>query len=115
MSESLKILACKSCLRDSPGEGVFASPESIEKEYKEKLKEGWMRKTSSFELHGCFAECENFHCLRVFKGKKGFHLKKISNPEKIDQVIEWMRHAKKSDGFEVPECLKENLLYPIKE
>ncbi len=113
MSEALKILACKSCLRDNPGEGVFASPENAEKEYRGKLKEGLFRKTAHFELHSCFAECENFHCVRVLKGKVGVHLKQISSPQKIDEVIEWVKLSKQTNSLEVPECLKENLLYEV--
>ncbi len=115
MSAPLKILACKSCLRDNPGKGVFSSPESYEKEYKEKLKEGLFRKTAQFELQSCFAECEHFHCVRVMKGKTGVHLKKISSPEKIGEVIEWVKQAKRTNFFEVPENLKENFLYEVKE
>ena len=113
MSDHFEILACKSCLRDNPGEGVFATPESCEKEYREKLKEGLFRKTAHFELHSCFAECEHFHCVRVMKGKTGVHLKKISSPQKIDEVIEWVRLSKQINSFEVPEGLKGNFLYLI--
>lgn len=115
MSESFKILACKSCLRDNPGEGIFSSPESAEKEYREKLKEGLFRKTAGFELHACFAECENFHCVRVLRGKEGFHLKQISSVRKIEEVIEWVRLAKQTNFFEVPEGLKGNFLYEVEE
>ncbi len=115
MSDSFKILACRSCLRDNPGEGVFASPENCEKEYKAKLKEGLFKKTAHFELQSCFAECEHFHCVRVMKGKVGVHLKQISSPEKIDEVIEWVRLAKQTNSFEVPDHLKGHFLYDLKE
>lgn len=115
MTSSLKILACRACIRDNPGEGEFATPESVEKAYREKLKEGWMRKTADFELHSCFAECENFHCVRVFKGAEGYHLKKISSPHMLDELVKWLREAKNSQDFELPEILRENLLYPIQK
>lgn len=115
MSDKIKILACKSCLRDNPGEAAFSSPENYEKAYKEKLKEGLFRKSAHFELHSCFAECEHFHCVRVMKGNVGVHLKKISSPEKINEVIEWVKSSKQTNSFEVPEHLKEHLLYPIEE
>lgn len=115
MSDAFKILACKSCLRDNPGEGVFATPESAGKAYREKLKEGLFRKIAHFELHSCFAECEHFHCVRVFKGKMGVHLKQISSPEKIDEVTEWVKHSKQTNSFDVPEHLKDNLLYSFEE
>src|ERR1700752_2959405 len=74
-----KVVVCRTCVRDNPGEGPFANPEITEKTYREKLKEGFFRSAAELNLHNCFNYCEQYYCVQVLGPTHGFQLKKISS------------------------------------
>ena len=111
----LKLTICRTCLRDNPGEGPWASIETLDQEYKKHLGSGWFNKTAEISYQNCFAQCENFYCLQVTAQGSGYLLKKISTPEKIQAVVNWIREAKaqKQNKLKVPDCLAEHVIAPV--
>ena len=113
-NKKLKLLVCRTCIRDNPGQGIFATVDSLTDVYKKGLKKGLFSCSAEMDLQNCFTECENFHCVQLTDSDKGFRLKKISTPEKIETVLQWVKQVEKSGQLELPESLKDNLLETIK-
>ena len=110
----LKFLICRTCVRDNPGEGVFSTIESLEKTYRQQLKSGLFSSVAEIELQNCFSECENFHCVQLTDAQGGVRLKKISTPQQLQQVVQWIKDCQKSGKVELPEGLQEHHLQTIR-
>ncbi len=109
----LEMVICRTCLRDNPGSGTFTDFEHNAKHYQESLKEGFLKKTADIKFQNCFAQCENFHCVQVTQGGRGYLLKKISTPEKQQQLVEWLRESKQKGLLELPDTFSEHLIGPV--
>lgn len=115
MSKSnLKLTLCRTCVRDNYGEGIFSNIDMVEKAYRERLKGGLFGSLADIQLQNCFTECENFHCVQVESGNAGFRFKKISSPEKIEQVTQWMKEVRRTGRLDLPDHLIPNLIEPVK-
>jgi len=115
MSKSkLKLTICRTCIRDNYGEGIFSDIDQVERAYRRGLKDGAFSSSAEVCLQNCFTECENFHCVQVENEQAGFRLKKISTPEKIEEVTRWMKEIQRSGRLDLPDPLIPNLIEPIK-
>ncbi len=110
-----KLVICRTCVRDNPKETPFSDFEENAKHYQNLLKEGFLKKTADLHYQNCFAVCENFHCVLVHHGHKGFLFKKISSVEKIQSLVTWLKELKEGAPIEIPQELQENLLKEVKE
>lgn len=110
----LQVVLCRTCLRDNPQEGDWKSFEANAKVYQQKLKDGFLRKHAELRFQNCFSYCEKFHCVQVTKNGEGFLLQKISTPQKVNDLVDWVKESKKSPYFELPHSLHDNLIAPVK-
>ncbi|MCP5467793.1 MAG: hypothetical protein H7A32_00815 [Deltaproteobacteria bacterium] len=110
-----KIVICRTCVRDNPKKAPFTNFEENAKYYQSLLKEGFFKKSADLHYQNCFAVCENFHCVLVHHGHRGFLFKKISSVEKIHSLVAWVRKLEQGVVPEIPEDLQENLLKEVKE
>ena len=108
-SAKVKITVCNTCVRDNYGEGIFAQTESVESAYRRALKDAGYVGTPQIDRHNCFNLCELYHCIRVEQNDIGIVLKKISDPNKIQAVAEWVRDVNEGKSFEVPAALQEHV------
>ena len=107
--KKLQITLCNTCVRDNYGEGIFASTDQVEAAYREKLKGLAPGLMPVFKQQNCFNLCENFHCVQVDDRETGILLKKISDPDKIHTVCEWVKTCAQSGKFEIADSLKGHL------
>lgn len=114
VKNKIQLTLCRTCVRDNQGEGVFADIETVEKVYRQKLKSGIFGSLASIKLQNCFANCESFHCVQITDHEKGFLLKQISDPEKIESVCEWVKLSKANGTMELNEGLKGHLIETVK-
>ncbi len=113
-TKKIHLTLCRTCIRDNPGEGIFKAPEALEAFYQKKLREHSLDGVVELKMQNCFAECESFHCLELNRQHVGFRLKKISNLEKTEAVLTWLKQISQSERLDLPENLLENLLEPLK-
>ena len=113
-SKKLKLTVCRTCVRDNPGEGIFENAESVEKTYRQQLKQGLFGSVAEIKMQNCFSECENFHCVQLTDDTLGFRFKKISSPTKVDELIRWVKAVKETGRMDLPESLIGHLIEPIK-
>lgn len=107
---NIEMVLCRTCVRDNCEEGFFQNFDEAAQFYKDRLNLGLFRKAARLKYQNCFAQCENFFCLQVSRNNKGFLLKKISSPEKIDSVIDWVKESSQGKDFQLPQKLEENLI-----
>ena len=108
-----QLVICRTCHRDNPGEGDFANFASAAKKWKRALVPGIFNKIADVKYQNCFAQCENFYCVQVTQNHEGFLLKKISTPEKMNQVIDWITSAPENKPLQIPESLRDEVLKQV--
>ena len=113
-SSKINLTLCRTCVRDNPGTGIFENAEALEAFYKKKLRESALDQVVELNFQNCFAECESFHCLELKRHDAGFRLKKISDPQKTEAVLNWLKQIQQNQRLDLPENLIENLLEPLK-
>ena len=111
----LQVVLCRTCVRDNPGQGMFQDFELNSKAYQSQLKAGLFKKHADLKYKNCFAQCENFHCVQVTKNGEGFLLKKISTPEQVQNLIEWVKEAKEHSALSLPKVFQTQLVAPVSE
>ena len=109
MAKRLEITLCNTCVRDNYGQGIFAATDSVEEVYRKQLK-GLGAATPEFRQQNCFNFCEHYHCVEVKDQETAYLFKKVSDPDKIHSLCEWVKTCTQSGKFEVPESLKDQLL-----
>jgi len=110
----LQITLCNTCVRDNYGEGLFSTTENVEQAYRERLKGLSPDLMPEFKQQNCFNLCEQFYCVQVDNRDQGFLLKKVSDPDKIRTVCEWVKTCAQSGKFEVTETIQGHLAETVK-
>lgn len=113
-SNPIEVTICRTCLRDNPGEGTFANYETNAEYYRGHFKEGWLKKTARIKYQNCFANCERFYCVQVTQGDQGYLLSQISNSQKQQALIDWVRQCKVRGKMTIPDELKDHVIAPVK-
>ena len=112
--KKLQSTLCNTCVRDNYGEGVFASTDAVERAYREQLQGLNADLMPAFQRQNCFNLCENYHCVQVDDRNTGILLKKISDPEKIHAVCEWVKSCAQSGKLELTDSLQNPLAETVK-
>jgi len=112
--KKLQITLCNTCVRDNYGEGIFATTDSVERAYRERLQGLGADLMPVFRRQNCFNLCENYYCVQVDDRETGVLLKKISDPDKIHSVCEWVKTCAQSGKFEIADSLKSHLAETVK-
>ena len=110
----IQVVICRTCLRDNPEEGSLSSFEENAKVYQQGLKKGFLKKHGELRYQNCFTHCEKFHCVQVTRNGEGFLLQQVSTPQKIKDVLDWVKESKATSRFEPPHSLHDNVIAPVK-
>ena len=65
---------------------------------------------ADLEFQNCFAHCEHFYCVQVSLRDWGYLLSKIDSEEKLKQVVQWVKEAKKQGELKLPPALKDHVI-----
>ncbi|MFO1462803.1 MAG: hypothetical protein U1F66_03435 [bacterium] len=109
-AKKLQITLCNTCVRDNYGEGIFRETPDLEAHYRAQFKGLPSNLVPEFKQQNCFNYCEQYHCVQVDDHETSILLKKVSDPEKIRSLCDWVKGCAQSGKLELAESLKSSLL-----
>lgn len=112
MASKIKLLVCRSCIRDNPqSDSLFASVENAKQVYGKKLRRNFFGTHAELKWVDCLTNCHRPNSVQIetLSGEE-ILFAEISSNNKMDEVIEMVKKfSKSSEPVTVPASLQENL------